>query len=65
MYWCISALDVLNALEGQDMERVIKLIQDAKNPDGGYACAAGSDSHILHTLCAIQVNLTSFPITIL
>lgn len=59
MYWCISSLDVCNALEGNDLDMVIELIQGAKNSDGGYACAAGSDSHILHTLCAVQVSINS------
>jgi prenyltransferase beta subunit len=56
MYWCIASLDLCNALEGQDLDLVIKLIQESKNSDGGYACAPGSDSHVLHTLCAIQVT---------
>lgn len=55
MYWCVSALDTCNALNGQDLELVIKIVQEAKNADGGYGCAAGNDSHLLHTLCAIQV----------
>jgi geranylgeranyl transferase type-2 subunit beta len=55
MYWCISSLDVCNALKDQETEFAIKIIQEAKNPDGGYASAADNDSHLLHTLCAIQV----------
>ncbi|KAI6191845.1 putative geranylgeranyl transferase type-2 subunit beta [Aphelenchoides bicaudatus] len=55
MYWCIASLDLCNALEGQDLDFATKLIQDSKNADGGYASAPGSDSHILHTLCAVQV----------
>ncbi|KAI6205256.1 60S ribosomal protein L30 [Aphelenchoides besseyi] len=55
MYWCISALDVCDALKDRDVEFALKLIEKAKNPDGGYGCAEGNDSHVLHTLCAIQV----------
>jgi geranylgeranyl transferase type-2 subunit beta len=55
MYWCVSALDICNSLGGQDLKRVVEIIEGAKNEDGGYACAAGNDSHLLQTLCAIQV----------
>lgn len=60
LYWCVASLDVLDAIGEADHEFILHFIRTNQNADGGYAAADGHDSHILHTLCAIQVILNHF-----
>jgi geranylgeranyl transferase type-2 subunit beta len=58
LYWCITALDIMGKKDESDMELIFQVINEAKNDDGGYGAAKGHASHILHTLCAVQVLVT-------
>uniref|UniRef100_A0A914QYQ0 Geranylgeranyl transferase type II subunit beta n=1 Tax=Panagrolaimus davidi TaxID=227884 RepID=A0A914QYQ0_9BILA len=58
LYWCITALDIMGKKGESDMELIFQVINEAKNDDGGYGAAKGHASHILHTLCAVQVLVT-------
>ena len=55
MYWCASALDLAGRLDRLNRAEVLEYIRDCRRNDGGYAPAANHDSHLLHTLCAIQL----------
>ena len=58
IYWCMAALDVLNETgEESDIEFIADFIQRNKREDGGYAAAEGHDSHLLHTLSAVQLSI--------
>uniref|UniRef100_A0A183CJF7 Geranylgeranyl transferase type-2 subunit beta n=1 Tax=Globodera pallida TaxID=36090 RepID=A0A183CJF7_GLOPA len=54
IYWCVAALKVLGN-DMDDQEELVNVIKKAQNEDGGFAAADGHDSHLLHTLSAIQV----------
>uniref|UniRef100_A0A914CU48 Geranylgeranyl transferase type-2 subunit beta n=1 Tax=Acrobeloides nanus TaxID=290746 RepID=A0A914CU48_9BILA len=55
MYWCLAALDVMGKVDEADKEEILRIIKACQNEDGGIAAAEQHDSHILHTLCAVQV----------
>ncbi|VDN10828.1 unnamed protein product [Dibothriocephalus latus] len=55
MYWCLTALDLMDKLDVIDKETVVQFVQSCQNPDGGLAPAPGHDSHILPTLSGIQI----------
>lgn len=58
IYWCLAALDVLNeAGDELDKEFIVNYIRQNKRDDGGYAAAEGHDSHLLHTLSAVQLSI--------
>lgn len=57
LYWCLASLDVLNATQEADIDFIIDFVKKNQNNDGGFAAAEKHDSHILHTLSAIQVKL--------
>lgn len=59
LYWCVASLDICGALELADKEFILNFVQENQNSDGGFAASQDHDSHILHTLCAIQVILSS------
>uniref|UniRef100_A0A914KSL9 Geranylgeranyl transferase type-2 subunit beta n=1 Tax=Meloidogyne incognita TaxID=6306 RepID=A0A914KSL9_MELIC len=58
MYWCLTAMDLLGAIDEVDKEFIIDYIQKSKRENGGYAPAEGHDPHLLHTLSAIQIAIT-------
>lgn len=58
MYWCLTAMDLLGAVDQVDKEFIINYIQSSKRDNGGYAPAEGHDPHLLHTLSAIQIAIT-------
>lgn len=35
-------------------EEIVNYVLGCRNTDGGYGPAPGHDSHLLHTLCAVQ-----------
>jgi geranylgeranyl transferase type-2 subunit beta len=55
LYWCLGALDVMGETDKADREFILDFITKNQNADGGFAAAENHDSHILHTLSAIQV----------
>uniref|UniRef100_A0AC34QPA9 Geranylgeranyl transferase type-2 subunit beta n=2 Tax=Panagrolaimus sp. JU765 TaxID=591449 RepID=A0AC34QPA9_9BILA len=58
LYWCLTALDIMGDCDKADIDLIISVVQEAKNDDGGYGGAKNHESHVLHTLCAVQVLLT-------
>ncbi|CAI5445015.1 unnamed protein product [Caenorhabditis angaria] len=57
IYWCVNAMDLSKDLEKMPSQEIIEYVKTCRNSDGGYGPAPGHDSHILHTLCAVQTLL--------
>lgn len=55
MYWGLNALSLMKALDDESRDQVLEFIKECQNGDGGFAAAPRHDSHILHTLSAIQL----------
>ncbi|CAJ0959726.1 unnamed protein product, partial [Mesorhabditis belari] len=55
IYWCTSALDLMNALDRLNRQEILEYLRECRRDDGGYAPAPKHDSHLLHTLCAVQI----------
>lgn len=57
MYWGLNALHLMQRLDKRvdDVTKVLEFIKQCQNGDGGFAAAQKHDSHILHTLSAVQV----------
>ncbi|MES1909570.1 MAG: hypothetical protein MHM6MM_002286 [Cercozoa sp. M6MM] len=64
LYWSATALELLRGGDGVedspgvellDVDRVVSFVTQCRCPDGGYAGNLGHDSHLLHTLSAIQI----------
>lgn len=57
VYWGINALYLMSALDNQsnEVKRALDFIKQCQADDGGFSAAPKHDSHILHTLSAIQV----------
>lgn len=60
LYWCLASLDIIGAAKEAEIDFIIDFIKKNHNKDGGFSAAEKHDSHILHTLCAIQVVLLNF-----
>ncbi|KAJ1560851.1 hypothetical protein HK096_006975, partial [Nowakowskiella sp. JEL0078] len=58
IYWGLTALDVIKQRDALTKEDVVKFVLDCQNPDGGFGGYINQNSHILHTLSAIQVLFT-------
>lgn len=57
MYWGLNALYLMKAIsrESDDVPKILYFIKQCQNMDGGFGAAPRHDSHILHTLCAVQM----------
>lgn len=57
IYWGLNALYIMDRLDpnSEDVNRALEFIRECQNEDGGFAAARKHDSHILHTLSAVQV----------
>ncbi|VDL79450.1 unnamed protein product [Nippostrongylus brasiliensis] len=55
IYWCVSALCLQNKPDALDRVAIVNYIRECQRPDGGFAPAAHHDSHLLHTLSAVQI----------
>lgn len=57
MYWGINALHIIGDLKPNSSEvlQVLEFIKECQSEDGGFSAAPNHDSHILHTLSAVQV----------
>ncbi|VDM79349.1 unnamed protein product [Strongylus vulgaris] len=55
IYWCVSAVMILNKPNALSREAIIEYIRECQRPDGGFAPATHHDSHLLHTLSAVQI----------
>lgn len=57
MYWGINALYISNTLDidSPEVHEALEFIKQCQSEDGGFSAAPSHDSHILHTLSAVQV----------
>uniref|UniRef100_A0A1I7SYX3 Geranylgeranyl transferase type-2 subunit beta n=1 Tax=Caenorhabditis tropicalis TaxID=1561998 RepID=A0A1I7SYX3_9PELO len=54
IYWCANAMDLTKQLSQMSADEIVQYVLSCRNSDGGYGPAPGHDSHLLHTLCAVQ-----------
>lgn len=54
-YWGMGALSLLGREHALDKEELVRLVLEAKHPEGGFAGHHGHDRHLLYTLSAIQL----------
>jgi geranylgeranyl transferase type-2 subunit beta len=57
IYWFLAAMDVIKTVEDCDKELIVEYVKSNKRADGGFAAAEGHDSHLLHTLSAVQSSI--------
>jgi len=57
MYWGINALYLMKALDedSPEVSKTLEIIRQCQNEDGGFGASQRHDSHILHTLSAVQI----------
>jgi geranylgeranyl transferase type-2 subunit beta len=57
MYWGLNALYLMDRidLKSDIVQQTLEFIKKSQNSDGGFAAAMNHDSHILHTLSAVQM----------
>lgn len=57
MYWGLNALYLADRIkeDSPEVTKTLDFIKACQNQDGGFAAALKHDSHILHTLSAVQV----------
>lgn len=57
MYWGLNALHLMSTLNDQSPEipKALEFIKSCQVEDGGFSAAPYHDSHILHTLSAVQM----------
>ncbi|KAJ8917507.1 hypothetical protein NQ315_005556 [Exocentrus adspersus] len=59
MYWCLTALEFMNASPSHTIEEVAQYIKQCQDPEsGGISACIGHDPHILHTTSAVQILCT-------
>lgn len=57
IYWCLSAMDIMQELDRMNRDEIMKYVRECRREDGGYGPAEQHDSHLLHTLCAVQIAI--------
>ena len=55
LFWGISALNLINAIDTHDKEKTIEFIKSCENESGGYSGNVGQDSHITFTQYALLI----------
>ena len=55
IYWCLTAMALLDKLQVMDREEITRFIISCQHPCGGFGASIDHDAHLLHTLSAIQV----------
>jgi len=56
VYWCLTAMDLMNESERLSRSDVISFIESSfDEKSGGFGASTGYDPHLLHTLCAVQI----------
>lgn len=55
LYWGVTALNLIHAIDKHNKEETIKLLNQCENENGGYGGSIGQDSHITSTHYAILV----------
>lgn len=57
IYWGLTALDLMNNLHTLPEKEVIEFIKECQDKEsGGISGCIEHDPHLLHTLCAVQVQ---------
>ena len=54
-YWCIGSLKLLNKLDDDRKEEIVKFIMACQHENGGFGGNLGHDPHITSTLYAILI----------
>lgn len=56
LYWCVTALDLLDARDRLDSTAVLKFVEECFDPSsGGFSPSPDNDPHLLYTLSAVQI----------
>lgn len=55
VYWGLCAMETLGHGSSMDKAAIAALVQSCRRADGGYSGSIGHDSHLLHTLSALQL----------
>lgn len=57
MYWGLNALYLMSSLDEKcpEVERALEFIRKCQTNDGGFSAALNHDSHLVHTLSAVQI----------
>ncbi|KAL6737990.1 hypothetical protein Aduo_011590 [Ancylostoma duodenale] len=55
IYWCVSAVSILKKPDALSRDAIVEYIRECQRGDGGFAPATHHDSHLLHTLSAVQI----------
>ncbi|KAK6746597.1 hypothetical protein RB195_000086 [Necator americanus] len=55
IYWCLSAVSILKKADALSRDAIVQYIRECQRTDGGFAPATHHDSHLLHTLSAVQI----------
>lgn len=55
MYWCLTALDVMDKLDRTKKDEVLEFIAQCQAESGGISASIGHDPHILYTLSGVQI----------
>lgn len=57
MYWGLNALYLMSSLDEKspEVEKALEFTRTCQRDDGGFAAALDHDSHLVHTLSAVQI----------
>jgi len=55
VYWGLCAMEVMNALDEMDKDKVVSFVLSCKDISGGFGGNQFHDPHLLYTLSAVQV----------
>ncbi|EGD82455.1 rabggtb protein [Salpingoeca rosetta] len=56
LYWCVTALELLDSRDKLDTAAVLKFIDECfDDASGGFSASQGHDPHLLYTLSAVQI----------
>jgi geranylgeranyl transferase type-2 subunit beta len=50
LYWCITSLDVLGALDRVDVPAILEYVNSCMHTKGGFSAHPDHDPHMLYTL---------------
>eukprot|EP00042_Codosiga_hollandica_P047962 m.528969 g.528969 ORF g.528969 m.528969 type:complete len:366 (+) comp57563_c0_seq21:944-2041(+) len=55
LYWCVSAMDMMQSLHLLQRDAILALVEQCLHPSGGFSAAPQHDAHLLYTLSAVQI----------
>jgi geranylgeranyl transferase type-2 subunit beta len=55
IYWGLTALDLMGALEKANKEDMLEFIERCQSENGGISASLQHDPHLLYTLSAVQI----------